>query len=368
MGSLGHHGKYMADSAAVQGMNSATVSSEVKMAPLAGASNSLSMSKVPRVAALDFTKGALVLIMVLYHWLNYFVTADGDVYKYIRFLTPSFIFISGFLISQVYLSTKIPPRHDLRSRLLVRGLKLLTLVAVLNIALFTVQGVGSRVQALSPSDAVAAFFLGTNPVAFSVLVPIAYLLILAAILAPVFRRNVNTFHITSALFVACALVLSFLNISNSYMEIFSIGTLGISIGHWPMERINHIVKRPITMIVAYILYLVAITIWNVIYPLQIAGVCLSVSLIYLIGLAYSESNSVGKTIVLLGQYSLFGYIAQIIILQVLRRAAHLVDGGITVTIAAFVMCLVATIVSVMLLDKSRRIVRPVNTVYKAVFG
>jgi len=358
----------MADSVAVQNINSATVGSEVKMVPPGGASKSLSQPRVPRVAALDFTKGALVLIMVLYHWLNYFVTADGDVYKYIRFLTPSFIFISGFLISQVYLSTKIPPRHDLRSRLLVRGLKLLALVAVLNIALFAVQGVGSRVQSLSPSDAVAAFFLGTNPVAFSVLVPIAYLLILAAILAPVFRRNVHTFHITAALFVTCALVLSFLSISNSYMEIFSIGTLGISIGHWSIERINRLVTRPFTIIAAYILYLVAITIWNVIYPLQIAGVCLSVALIYLIGLAYSESNSAGKTIVLLGQYSLFGYIAQIIILQVLRRAAHVVDGGMTVPIGAFVMCLVATLVSVVVLDKARKVVRPINTVYKAVFG
>src|SRR4051812_8978697 len=60
--------------------------------------------KSKRVPALDFTKGALVLIMVLYHWMNYFIRADGDVYKYLRFLTPSFIFITGFLVSQVYLS------------------------------------------------------------------------------------------------------------------------------------------------------------------------------------------------------------------------------------------------------------------------
>ena len=44
--------------------------------------------------ALDFTKGALVLIMVLYHWLNYFYGPRGDVYRYLRFLTPSFIFIT----------------------------------------------------------------------------------------------------------------------------------------------------------------------------------------------------------------------------------------------------------------------------------
>src|SRR5207302_5956026 len=50
-------------------------------------------SKTHRLPALDFTKGALVLFMVLYHWLNYFVSTEGDFYRYLRFLTPSFIFI-----------------------------------------------------------------------------------------------------------------------------------------------------------------------------------------------------------------------------------------------------------------------------------
>src|SRR5580704_5753793 len=60
--------------------------------------------KAQRIPALDFTKGALVLIMVLYHWLNYFVGPQADIYRYLRFLTPSFIFITGFLVSGVYLS------------------------------------------------------------------------------------------------------------------------------------------------------------------------------------------------------------------------------------------------------------------------
>src|SRR5690349_11729639 len=58
-------------------------------------------SEVPagRNPALDFTKGVLVLLMVLYHWINYFVTREGDLYRYLRFITPSFIFITGFLIA-----------------------------------------------------------------------------------------------------------------------------------------------------------------------------------------------------------------------------------------------------------------------------
>src|SRR6185436_19807687 len=83
--------------------------------------------------ALDFTKGALVLIMVLYHWLNYFVTLQWDVYRYLRFLTPSFILITGFIVSSVYLRKR---NNDaaLYRRLWVRGAKLLLLFTALNVA------------------------------------------------------------------------------------------------------------------------------------------------------------------------------------------------------------------------------------------
>lgn len=78
-----------------------------------------------RNEALDFTKGALVLCMVLYHWLNYFHGLQGPVYRYLRFLPPSFIFITGFLVSNAYLR-----KYDIRDprlpkRLVIRGLKIL---------------------------------------------------------------------------------------------------------------------------------------------------------------------------------------------------------------------------------------------------
>ena len=54
-------------------------------------------TKSQRIPALDFTKGTLVLIMVLYHWVNYFIGNQWGYYRYLRFLTPSFIFITGFM-------------------------------------------------------------------------------------------------------------------------------------------------------------------------------------------------------------------------------------------------------------------------------
>ena len=94
-------------------------------------------TKPPRIPALDFTKGTLVLIMVLYHWMNYFVAVDGTAYKYLRFLTPSFTFITGFLISSVYLSRADESRQRTPKRLLLRGLKLFCIVLLLNLAVYT---------------------------------------------------------------------------------------------------------------------------------------------------------------------------------------------------------------------------------------
>src|SRR5438105_12362691 len=85
-----------------------------------------------RNSALDFTKGFLVLLMIVYHWFNYFVGPRANVYKYLRFLTPSFIFIAGFIVANIYF-TKYDIR-DLRlpARLAIRGLKIIAVFIALN--------------------------------------------------------------------------------------------------------------------------------------------------------------------------------------------------------------------------------------------
>jgi hypothetical protein len=53
--------------------------------------------KAYRTPALDFTKEAWVSIMVQQHWINYF-WGPQDI-RYLIFLIPGLIFISGFIIS-----------------------------------------------------------------------------------------------------------------------------------------------------------------------------------------------------------------------------------------------------------------------------
>src|SRR5271168_93738 len=112
-----------------------------------------SAPKPQRISALDFTKGALVLIMVLYHWINYFIGPQWEYYQYIRFLTPSFIFITGFMISNVYLSKYAAADPRLSKRLFTRGLKLMAIFLVLNLArAFVVSALGTGVLTRNPLD------------------------------------------------------------------------------------------------------------------------------------------------------------------------------------------------------------------------
>jgi len=327
------------------------------------------IKKSKRMPALDFTKGALVLIMVLYHWLNYFVRPDGSIYKYLRFLTPSFIFITGFLISQVYLSKYKASGLGVPGRLLLRGFKLLGIVLCLNMALNAarLKGFESRVGDWSPSDMAVAFLTGIAPVAFSVLVPIAYVLILSAGLLIVSRQYRSIYHIACAMFVACALVLELKGIKSGYLQIFSMGMLGISVGYIPIDRINGLVKRPVAIFSAYLAYLSAITLWDDVYPLQVVGVCLSLAVIYWIGLEGAEANRIRKVVILLGHYSLFGYIAQIVILQVLRRSLAPFGSDIRLAGAALLAGVVSTILTVEALDHARIRMAGLNKVYTAVF-
>jgi len=323
-----------------------------------------------RIPALDFTRGTLVLIMVLYHWLNYFVTADGTVYKYLRFLTPSFIFITGFLISHLYLPKYQASGLGISKRLLLRGVKLLAIVLCLNIALSTLhlKGFETRVGGWSLGKIVAAYLTGTASVAFSVLVPIAYLLILSAGLLIASRQYRNIYLVACALCVGCSLFLEWKGIKSGYLQIFSIGMLGVSVGYIPIERINRVVKRPLLIFLAYFTYLSAITLWDDTYPLQVWGVCVSLAVIYWIGLEEANASRMRKVAILLGRYSLFAYIAQIVILQILRSSLRPLGHGMGVAIAAFVMCVVCTILSVEVLDRARARMSGLNKVYSAVFG
>lgn len=329
-----------------------------------------------RISALDFTKGALVLIMVLYHWLNYF----GDLHdnRYLRFLTPSFIFITGFLLSNVYLAKYDLNNSQLQRRLVTRGLKILGIFIALNAIVAMVSGGFANMELfldqLLTSSAVRVFVAGNvvvagmgKGVAFYILVPIAYLLMFSAGLFAVCRFYKYAAHAVCACCLLCILLLRLNGIESSNLDLLTIGLLGIVVGYIPISKINTFVRHPFLLALSYVCYVAAITVWNVIYPLQIVGVCLSLMILYLLGQG-DETRTVQSRIILLGKYSLFGYISQIAILQVLRRAFRSTDLGPAALTISFVLAFALTLLSVEFVDRARRESAAVDRVYKWVFA
>lgn len=330
-----------------------------------------------RISALDFTKGALVLFMVLYHWLNYFVASNGDFYRYLRFLTPSFIFIAGFLVSNVYFPKY--RRGDLKTpaRLLVRGLKILGIFLVLNLAigmLISMSATGNLIPEHFSVAAPSLYIQGTTWVAgvkaavFYVLIPISYLLMVSAALLIMCGFYKYAFHAATAV---CLLTIYFLDqrgSQNPNLELLTMGLLGVLAGYIPLAKINWFVRHPYTLLVSYALYLVAITLWNIPYPLQIAGVCLTLLVLYVLGSRPGEPGTVRGHIILLGKYSLLGYIAQMAFLQIIHRFVRHIDFGDGGLLISFFLGFALTMTSIEAVDRLRKVSGTFNTAYKAVFA
>jgi hypothetical protein len=205
-------------------------------------------------------------------------------------------------------------------------------------------------------------------VAFYVLVPISYLLILSALLVLVSRFYRYAFYLAFLLSVASILAMAAWGMESENLELMAIGLLGVIVGYLPIEKLNALVRHPYLLAAAYVLYLVAITLWNIIYPLQIIGVCLSLLILYLLGQNSSESGKLSGRVVLLGKYSLFGYIAQVVILQLLRRSMLHVDMGPAALPVSFVAAFALTVASVEALHHARAGSARVDRLYKVVFA
>lgn len=322
----------------------------------------------PRNVALDFTKGFLVLLMVLYHWFNYFV-GPSEIYKYIRFLTPSFIFISGFIVANIYFAKYDVRDLHLSARLATRGLKIIAVFVALNAMIggLLLRHTAPLLQILI-ARLTGTVTPGVKDAAFPVLVPIGELLLVCAALVFVYRRSRHAVHAFCLLAFATVILLRVAGIENVNAELIAIGALGLVVGMVPIAQLVATVNRPLILVIAYVVLDLAIARWGEPYTLQVLGVCINIAIIYLVGATRWVTSWSGRVVVLLGKYSLFGYIAQIAILQVLRRAMPTSTPEAWLLAISFVSAFVLTILSVMLLDAARLRSKFVDRSYKLVFA
>lgn len=333
---------------------------------------------VTRIQALDFTKGTLVLLMVLYHWLNYFTNLQWSEYKYLHFLTPSFIFITGFMISNVYLSKYDPSDSRLSRRLFIRASKIMAVFLLLNAAraiVIPLSGTGAVVNnVLAAPQLFTIFVSGNLPVtggklvSFFILVPISYLLALCGTLMKLHGSFRYTFHCMCAILLLSIMILRLTGTESTNLELITIGLFGVLAGFVSIDAINGLVGHSIVLVAAYLCYVAAITIWDVPFPLLVIGVVLTLMLIYRVGYGVSGSGRVSNEVLLLGKYSLLGYIVQIAILQMLNVVfRHSVSGTVWL-IVAFLAAFILTIAAVEMTDRARARIPSADKLYKAVFA
>lgn len=322
-----------------------------------------------RNTALDFTKGFLVFLMVFYHWFNYFI-GPSEVYNYIRFLTPSFIFITGFIVANVYFV-----KYDIRdlrlpARLATRGLKIIAVFVALNALIggLLANYATGHIPLVLVSHLLGTAEPGVKDAAFPVLVPIGELLLVCAALVFAYRLSRYVVHVFCLLAFSIVVLLRVAAIDNPNAELIAIGSLGIVLGMVPVAHLVRIIDRPAILTIAYVLFDIAVYRWKAHYALQVIGVCLNLAIIYLVGASRWAGTWLGRIVILLGKYSLFGYISQIAILQVLRRVMSAGTSELHLLAVSFGAAFILTTWSVMLLDAARTHSSLIDRSYKLVFA
>jgi hypothetical protein len=321
-----------------------------------------------RDEVLDWTKGFLVVCMVIYHSINYSEHKELA-FRFLSFLPPSFILITGFLVG---LYRK---RYDLTSwkpyvRLWLRGFKLLLIFCGLNVLYYigSQHAVGKGFWGFW-TRAGDIFFTGNGRFAiFEVLLPIAYFLMLAPLLLGLANISPIAVPVCALLLFSLCTGLELAAVGTKNLSLLSAGVLGMAFSAFSSFGANRVREAGWIVAGLYVLYRLMSYCFGEPYPIQMLAAAASVVMIYFFGSVVNSKNSLNDLIVLLGKYSLLGYLGQIAILRVLAALiGHRVMGWLGV-LAGAVITLVLTFAVVRVADVLRKKTPIADTLYRVTLG
>jgi hypothetical protein len=277
------------------------------------------------------------------------------------------VFLAGFLVTNLLSSRPGRTSSSLEARLFRRGGKLLILFTVLNLGAAWLEK-GRDPGHGSPIEVMVAAYLTGQGASFSVLVPISYTLMLAALFEK--TRGLSRFRFPAPIVLAFALVsaLVLAGLRVSALELVGAGLLGLALGHVLAQRHGLILRLWPWLVLAYVLHLGALTLWGVPYVLQLVSVCVNLFLIYLLGDRLPSAGGATQLMHLLGRYTLLGYVGQIAVLQILAVGFRRVDLGRAQAPIALAAAVVLTIAAIGVADLLRRRSRLADSLYKLVFA
>ncbi|MBI4847207.1 MAG: hypothetical protein HY808_01330 [Nitrospirae bacterium] len=342
--------------------------------------------KESRNISLDILKGVLIIEMMLHHSIHSVSTAANQyLMSYISLVTGSFIFVSGFIISNIYLKKYNINDKKLPLRLLLRGAKLILMFTVLNIALTlffeTIYHDGSRSINYYLNNVHYIYLWGdTEMTSFEVLLPIAYLLSISALLVVTLKGRARIVAaVLSMILIFIDMTMKFKFTSSYNFELILIGLFGI--GFLTTERIEGIINkynyRSMTVSVIYLISMSPLFIFlidmfgkvivdHLSYPLYVVGIMSNFYLFYFIGKKIPRENIVIDKIIFLGRNSLFSYVIHIGLIKIISIA---IAGfpSFNKIIELFILTLIFTILSVMFVEHYRKRSLVFDRTYKIIF-
>lgn len=269
---------------------------------------------------LDFVKGTLVIVMVVYHAMNYFTNVDASYYGYLRFINGSFVFLAGYVVSTFYDEKYGADGWQLLKRLTWRGIKLLVLFTALNLAISAL-GVTSY---QSVEFGTAGYLANVTEIygsgngklmAFQILIPISYVLLVAPLYFTS-RWFRDPLVVVTLIF---AFTYSFLDLAAPNLFFLLIGLVGLSVGIMLKSRTVPAIRSRVVIIIGISLCAVVGNALSSNVLTYSIGVLLMLKLIY-DGATLIDARGLTKRMtVVLGQYSLVCYVAQIVFLFALYR-------------------------------------------------
>lgn len=325
-----------------------------------------------RDLGLDFVKGFLVVVMALYHGMNYFSNVPAEYYGYLRFVNGSFVFISGYVVAAFYSEQARTSRFAALRRLASRGFKLLCIFSALNLAVSAAGVTNYRAVTFGLSDYLdsAADIYGSgqaHQIAFRILVPISYVLMLSGL----YLVSKRSQAVLIAATIAAALLWNLFAPLVANVFFVLTGLVGLSFGLLLLNNdlLRHRVRSWLLIIIGFV---ALASVMNRLSGNVLAygvGVGLMLKLVYDGSALLAQDGRVHEWLVLLGKYSLVSYIAQIGFLFVLHRALRGHEFAPVYELAlAFLATCVFLLATCMAIEKLRRRFRLVEGTYRLVFA
>lgn len=331
---------------------------------------------VNRDHVIDFTKGFLVVTMVAYHTLNYFLVYGRHIlFEYVNYVVVAFIFYSGFMCGTIYFKKFRENKKYVYYRLAIRGLKLVILFFVLNLIIHSLFIKGGYEKELG----IAWFFnnfdlillTGGRIAHFPILLPIAYVLIISAML-------INFSSVKYLLYLslfASFCIITFYKINLPYnllCTLIGIGGLFTGLIYIDKESIlkNTFIRYTgILLLLFYLILLIPsgmdVRDYVIVYFIYINLIIVN---LHLLGGYLEPSKIMTKFIIKFGQYSLFLYIAQIFFLQVLKRIFNFQLVSVTIDhLLIFVSTNIFLIICYYMTDYLRNKITFIDKSYRLIF-